>query len=88
MDANRRLQAWRESQDLSCDDAAALVGVSGVAWRQWERGPDRPRAAMRDAVEIATGIPSSAWETPTERAYLDAVRRRVSERAAGKSSSP
>lgn len=83
-----RLKAWRAERGLSLDAAGALVGVTGVTWRSWEQGDDRPRAHRRDAVQIATGIDRDDWSTDEERALLEHTREAIAALDASSTGSP
>lgn len=72
-----RLKAWRAERDLSQTDAGARVEVSAATWCDWERGKKTPRGVHRDALEVLTGIPGSAWNDVEDLEFLDRVRSRV-----------
>lgn len=72
-----RLKAWRAERALSQTEAGAKAEVSAATWCDWERGKKTPRGVHRDAIEVLTGIPGSAWNDVEDLEFLDRVRSRV-----------
>ncbi len=72
--AATRLRTWRTERGLSLAKAAKQLGVSAPTWYDWERDEKRPRSALRNAIELLTGIPAADWDTLEERAVVDRVR--------------
>lgn len=69
------LRQWRTSRDLSQKAAGEQVGVSGPAWHDWETGGRVPSGGYREALEILTGIPATAWRSPAEVRAVESARR-------------
>lgn len=72
-----RLKTWRKSRGLSQTDAGAKVEVSAATWCDWESHKKTPRGVHRDAIEVLTGIPGSAWNDDEDVAFLSRVRDRA-----------
>lgn len=51
------LKTWREAQNLSIPEAAALGGVERATWWRWESGVRRIGLSSIPRLEEVTGIP-------------------------------
>lgn len=65
----QRIKFYRECADLSRDEAGALIGMTGRAWKAWEDG-SRP---MRTSRLLAWKKRASLLPTPEERAANPAL---------------
>jgi DNA-binding XRE family transcriptional regulator/predicted GIY-YIG superfamily endonuclease len=50
------LREFRRSRRMTSDEAAAILGVSGQAWRTWEKGTRRIEAERAVLIEQRLGI--------------------------------
>ncbi len=71
------LAAWlaedpARSQTKLADD----LGITQPSVSGWLTGKSRPEDAMREAVEILTGVPRAAWRTEAERDAVAELRAR------------
>lgn len=57
--AMEQIRKWRRANEISLDQAGALIGVSGVQWHRYEAGTRRIPAEKVAAVSEATGISPS-----------------------------
>ena len=71
------LHEWRSNHGYSLAHAGEQFGVSAATVMRWERGEDRPRRAVASVIEVIVGIPCGDWQTPAERAAVDAAAARV-----------
>lgn len=58
MEGNQPLKTYRESNSLSRDDLAALIGVDRATVFRWETGQRKPGVEKLSKITEVTGIPA------------------------------
>lgn len=83
-EGRRLLRAWLDADSERTQVMIAKrIGISPPAISQWLDGTSRPESHNRQALNMLTGIPESAWLTNAEREQLEGVVERIAAAATG-----
>jgi len=76
VNAAKLLAKFLRENDLTLADVAKGIACAKSAAGQWLSGIQRPRAEIRDAIQVWTHgvVPAVEWLTSNERSYIKSVR--------------
>jgi transcriptional regulator with XRE-family HTH domain len=69
----RLLSQFLESNGLKKADAARALNVAKATVGWWTSGTNSPSALQRKRIERWAGVPADTWDSPEERAAVEAV---------------